>query len=867
MRAFGTALFLVLRRARRDLVALLALILLTALACAIALAVPREIGATLDAAAREAVTAAGRDSDLLLRSSIADASGESTATAERLVAFAAEVPDRLPPELAALRRGVDTGILGPEVEAVGPSGAVVVQLGVLAPSSADAVRTVAGQLPQGTAGGGAVPVVVSSAAAAAAGLGVGGTLSIEGATPETTVTLLISGVIETDDPGDVRWADLPGVWEPTGSGFTALTDAASFDGVAARFPEASTGTVRVSFDPGSFDAATIASAGRAIDALETESWTLTQGAPVSVRAVSGYEEAVEGFPAAISAATAQLSALAAGLLGVAVLVAVLAGTALARRRRPEIALLRSHGASLGVIGAHAAVESIVVTLIGVALGAAWQGWSEPDLLVGVAAIVAMAPVIATLRPLLRPLAPARERTARLGGAATLVAVAVTAVLALRAGGTTGAGVDPLALVAPVLCAAVVALLLAPLPSVVARPLVRAAGRARGPSALLAGAGAQEGRSVLTLVAVVLAASAAVTSLVLLQSVADGQEAQSWWIVGADARIDGAADGSALARELSVPGTEAAAVAELARIGVDGATRSTTATVLAVDSDYGALLAALPHDQPRWAAAEAATRIAAPVALGQPLPALVDERLAASVGTDVFTLEVGGASVPAVATGTPLAGDEGLAVVGRPGLLAALPATPEEQPAAAQFSAVLDPATVLAVGPDLRARTAEAGGTVVLREDVLDAQRDLALVRGAAEATRQSLGATALLAALALLVTTAIGARRRGRTLALLSALGVPARTRYALAAGELTPIVAGGVVGGLVTAAVVLGAAWPAFGVDTLVGGSAVAAAPPWLVPGVLAAAVAALALALAVDAALSRRIRTSDILRSGEES
>ncbi|WP_085477017.1 hypothetical protein [Rathayibacter oskolensis] len=874
--AVGTAFFLVLRRARRDLVALLGLLLVTALACAIALAVPREIESTLDAAAREAVAAAGRDADLLLRSSVADASGYDTTTAERLATFASELPDRLPTTLADAARQIDTGVLSPELAATTPSGTVDLRIGVLAPSAAGAVRPVSGLLPPDAPDAGAVPVVVSAANAAAAGLAVGSTVAIDGATPDSDVTLVVTGIVETDDPGDARWTDLPGVWDLTSArnvpSFTVLTDPASFDVVAPRFPGPSSGTVRVSFDPAWFDLERTTAAGGSIDAVETASWTLTEGAPLSVTAVSGWEEALEGFPPAVAAATAQLSTLAAGLLGVAVLVAVLSGTALARRRRPEIALLRSHGASLGVIGVHAAAESAAVTLLGVALASAVApGASDAGLMLGIAAIVAAAPVVATLRPLLRPVPSVRARAVRLGGAGALVAVAAASILALRTGGgTAAAGVDPLALVAPVLCAAVVTVLLAPLASTVARPLATAAARTRGPGTLLAGAGAQEGRSMLTLVAVVLAASAAVTSLVLLQSVAAGQEAQSWQAVGADARVDGAPGGVALADELAGAGATAAAVTELDRIGVEGASRSTTATVRAVDSDYAALLAALPADQPLQAAAPAVGALAVPAPTGRPLPALVDARLASRVGSDVFTLDLGGAPVEVVAAGAPLPGEESLVLVDRESLLAALAVdgATDDQTAEARRAALADPGTVLAVGPDVREQTAGiTAGVVTLREDVLDRQRGAALVSGADDATLQSLLATGALAVLALVVTTVIGARRRGRTLALLSALGVPGRTRFALAAGELVPLVAGGVLGGVVTAAAVLSVAWPAFGVDTLVGGTAVVSVPPWLLPGVLGAALAALAVALAVDAPLSSRIRTSDVLRSGEES
>ncbi|ROP45191.1 MULTISPECIES: hypothetical protein [unclassified Rathayibacter] len=869
LRAVGAAAFLIARRARRDLVALLGILVLTALTAALAVAVPHQLRTTLDAAAVEAVSAAGSDADLRLLSTVADVSGYDTTTSERLLTLADELPERLPAPLLDVVRSIDTAILGPEEPARIPAGDAVVRVGVLDPAAADGVRLVAGALPAEEDPGDPAPVVVSSASAAAAGLSVGD--AIDGASRGGGPSLRITGVIEPVDPSAAAWTDLPGLWQPGTSGSSggepqpvvvALTSPVVFDRIGLLLQEPAVGTIRVSVEPARFDLARTETVRREIDALETSTSTITEGAPLSVAAESGYEEALAALPPAAAAATAQLSTLAAGLLGVAVLVTGLASTALTRRRRPEIALLRSHGASLGLLGSHAGVEALILTALGAALGLATAAAlgappESPGLLIAVAGVLVVAPVVAVLRPLLRP--PRRIRVLRLAGAGLLLALAVIAVAALRGGARSSGGVDPLALVAPVLCAAVIALALAPLPAALLAPLRRAAAGMRGPGPLLAGAGAQEGRSLLTLATLVLAASTALTSLVLLQTVAAGQESLSWRTVGADVRVDDAAAGPALAASLADGGAVTAAIGALDAVEVRSPTASLTATVLSVDDDYADLLAALPDDQPQHASAEA---VRALVATGpaEPVPVLVDARLAASLGTAPFGLEVDGALLQAVVTGEPVAGpdriDTSVVVVDREALTAAVTAAGGDSPA--------PPGTVLAVGAVDRAALPD--GTI-LRSDVLERQRDSALVAGVADATGLSLLATAALAVLALLVTTVLGARRRGGTLALLSALGVPGRARLVLAAGELVPAVLSGVVGGAVAAAVVLAAAWPAFGVETLVGGDA-ALSIPWPLPvGLLGAAVAALALALAVDAPLSRRVRTADILRSGEES
>ncbi|MDY0915003.1 hypothetical protein SOM15_19415, partial [Rathayibacter festucae] len=443
LRAIGTAAFLIARRARRDLVALLGILVLTAVTAALAVAVPHQLRSTLDAAAVEAVSAAGSDADLRLLSTVADVSGYDTTTSERLLAFADELPERLPAPLTEVTRSIATAILGPEEPARTPSRAVVVRVGVLDPAAADDVRLVAGELPAAEDSGGAAPVVVSSASAAAAGLSVGD--AIDGASRGGGPSLRITGIVEPVDPGAGAWTDLPGLWQPGTSGTSggeqqpvvvALTSPVVFDRIGLLLQEPAVGTIRVTIDPARFDLARTETVRREIDALETSTSTLTEGAPLSVAAESGYEEALAALPPAAAAATAQLSTLAAGLLGVAVLVTGLAGTALARRRRPEIALLRSHGASLGLLGIHAGLEALIVTALGAALGVATAAAlgappESPGLLIAVAAVLVVAPVVAVLRPLLRP--PRRIRVLRLAGAGLLLALAVTAVAALRGG--------------------------------------------------------------------------------------------------------------------------------------------------------------------------------------------------------------------------------------------------------------------------------------------------------------------------------------------------------------------------------------------------------------------------------------------------
>ncbi|MFB2586563.1 hypothetical protein [Herbiconiux liukaitaii] len=910
--AIGATLHLVARRARGDLMGLLGTVILVALTTGLAVAVPARIGDTLDSGAREAVQVGGSDTDLLLRSAIAG-TNESGTTVARFLEYATEVPGRLPADLARSAAQSSTSILGPELEATRPVGEDQVRIGVADPSAGSAVRLVSGSLPAAdtseTSADSPVDVVISTATAETAGVAVGDSLVAGTGQVGTTITLRVVGVAEAVDEGAETWSDLPGLWDPrllsargreTGAAYTVLSDATAFDRIAGRLPDVSAGTVRTAFDPALFDLRLVDRVGEALDELETSPWLMTQGAPLEVSASSGWEEALSSFPAAAGATTAQLSTLAAGLLGVSLLVTALIGSALARRRGVEIALLRSRGASIGLIGLHAAVEAVAVALLGACIGigaATALGHQSDSLLlpIGVSLVAAAVPVVATLRQVASPRA-SRSRPLRIIAAAALGAVTITAIAALQVPtgtatgaqtGTAAGALDPLALAAPLLISAVVALGLSSVPAVWLRPLSALALRARGPRALLARSSAHEGRSPATLFALTLACSVAITSLVLLQTVATGQEAASWRVVGADVRIDGAPDPAALVTELTDEGAIAAAIAELDDVPMQGVGSSIDATVLAVDADYPALLAALPAGLGGSASAAVTSLLEQQPADGdEAVPALFDPRLTGVAGGETVTLDIGGTIVPVRIIGAPIAlpGSSGapLAVVDRSRLdsylATALPdasGAPDTDIPDADIPDpdLLDPGVVLAVGaPALTVAATEAASAadadrVLIRDEVLAAARDRALVSGVTSATALSLGATGGLAALALLVTTAIGFRRRGRILALLGALGVPPRAGIWLALGELGPLVVGGVIGGAIAAAVVLAAAAPTFGAETLVGGAAPIGVPWWMPPTILGAAAAALILAVCVDLSNTRRVRTSDILRTGEDS
>jgi putative ABC transport system permease protein len=824
-------------------------VILTAVTCAIAVIVPAQIQSTLDRGAREAVAEAGREADLLLRAPVADPFGGETATAERFLEFASEVPDRVPETLLSVSSSTGVGILSPEVSGAVSGENFSASVGVLDPQVAERVRTVEGVLPgagEPPVSGGepdaavSLDVVVSTATAAALDLGVGDVLPIRGPASDD-IDLRIIGIVEALDASDGVWFDLPGVWDPTttiGRGdastvaFTVLTDAAALDRAATRFREPSIARIRITFDPTLFDMRQFQIVGDAIDEIETSTAPISVGSPLVITATSGYEDSLSGFPSAAAAATNRLSTLAAGLLGVAVLVTVLAATALARRRVGEIDLLRARGASIGAIMLPAIAESIATVLLGGGIGIAatmvfGMQLDAVWLLVASVVCIGIAPIMVTLRQVIPAPSPLQARIVRIVWPAALVAVTVIAIVAVRSTGASSIeGPDPLVFAAPVLTAALVALALSPVYSPAIRLVTVIARRTRGAKAVLAASSARDGYSALTLVALTLASSVAITSVVLLESVASGAAGG----IVADRRCRCARRGRRGCR-----GTRRGTRGGRGDLG--GCRRASRHRVRGWQQvrrrdragsrllTIPAFLAELPDGS---ASAAAVDRLLTPS--GTPdadtvdaLPALVDARLAELAGGETIRLEIEGVLVAVETAGTislPNAESEPLAIVDRSRLADYLLAASDER--STDDTDAVPATTVLAIGE--RADTVSIPGEsneILRRSDVLSESRDGALVAGVASATAFSLLGTALLAALALVVTTVIGVRRRGRTLALLGALGASRRTGIALASGELAPLVIGGMLGGAFAAAGTLLAVGSALGVDIIAGGTA----------------------------------------------
>lgn len=387
-----------------------------------------------------------------------------------------------------------------------------------APDLTDAARLLDGAWPAPAAGPDAVEVAVPAATAAALGLAPGDTLDLarSPAAPDAAerTTVRVVGVFQPLHRGD------PGtpVWRRDLLGGAGVDPEHPRPGTSGRKLSPAYGPLVVA--PGS-----LAAAGTGVGAVTVTLLPAPAGASVAAleqaaggtdRLRSGLADALDdraeravvstSLPATVRAvatqhAVAGAAVLTAGLVGVALAVAglLLAGRLLAARRAPERALLLDRGASrrqlLGLAVAEAAAVVLVAAALAVPLGAlgyraltavplvAGAGIAPPagvpaPLVVTVAA-GAVALLVALVAPAARPPGGRRRagtasRVARSGADLLLVAVAVLAVLRLRAGGPA----DAVRVLAPVLALVASAVVLLRVVPLLGRPAERLARRSR-----------------------------------------------------------------------------------------------------------------------------------------------------------------------------------------------------------------------------------------------------------------------------------------------------------------------------------------------------------------------------------------------------
>ncbi|MET7949134.1 FtsX-like permease family protein [Micromonospora sp. NPDC005324] len=609
----------------------------------------------------------------------------------------------------------------------------------------------------------------------------------------------------------------------------------------------------------------------------------------SLKWESQLDTALRDARARNSAAFAQAAVLLAGVLTATVLVLLLAADLLVRRRTPVLSAARQRGAALPDLGAELIIESTVVSLsaaaVGLALaraaapGVSWT-WAVPVVLAGAVAGPAFGTLAAARasRDRRQPANPAARRWIRATGQLRRVAVEAAVLIAAVAALVTlhQRGLVPLAsdgdtgeltgdLILPIsaltLGALVGALVLLRLLPLGARFALRQALRSRHPLAVFGAAQAATtaGRA-LPLLVLVSTTALASFALILGATVTRGLSDGAWSTVGADARLDIGTDAEAATPALAeriaaAPGVGQVVVAQVtdsARVFTES-TLLTPRLVIVDTAAFQRLLATTPLPD-----APALARLTAPRPGSGDVPALVRSSDGAlRTGTPLQLPREGGPAIRLAAVGTApsVGGADDVVIVDAAALAdAGLPVAPN---------------TVWVTGPGAARAVSNTGvaADVVLRADVLRAQRVAPLTAGL---VRLAWTAAAVLLALGLLGLTlaaAAGASQRWQTLTRLRTLGLRPRDARWVAAGELLPPVVVTAVCGPLLGALLARLTLGPLDLRLLTGQAADPAAvlPWWLLGLVSVALLAAAATVVPVESALRRRDRLSEVLRAGE--
>ncbi|MEU8180977.1 ABC transporter permease [Micromonospora sp. NPDC049047] len=740
-----------------------------------------------------------------------------------------------------------------------------------------------------------VQIGLSEADAAALHLGPGDRIPVkDGKGRERDVR--ISGIYRPADSADPAWQLAPALLRPVpGADGVGTT---RFGGLLSRdsLPDARLAvsedqlrrTVHFAPEPDALTWETSAALARQVVKLKANSGA-SNDRDQSLKWESQLDTALRDARRQISAASAQAAVLLTGVLTATVLVLLLAADLLVRRRTPALGAARQRGVALPDLGAELVLESTVVSLsagaVGLALarvatpGVSWT-WAVPVVLAGAVAGPAFGIRAAARasRDRRQPANPAARRwiraTGQLRRAAVEAAVLIAAtgafvtlhqrgLLPVGSDGDTGelAGDLILPISALTLGALVGALVLLRLLPLGARFALRQAMRSRRPLAVFGAAQAATtaGRA-LPLLVLVSATALASFALILGPTVSRGLTDGAWSTVGADARLDVDSDAAettpALAERIAAaPGVRQVVVAQV----TDSApvfTESTLLTPRLVIVDTAAfqrLLATTPLPD-----APALDRLTAPGPRPEGVPALVRSssgELRTGMRLKLRRDDAPAVQLAAVGTAPSVGGANDVVIVDAAALAdAGLPAVPN---------------TVWVTGPGAARAVSDTGVTaeVVVRADVLRAQRVAPLTAGL---LRLAWTAAAVLLALGLLGLTlaaAAGASQRWQTLTRLRTLGLRPRDVRWVAAGELLPPVVVTAVCGPLLGALLAHLTLGPLELRLLTGQAAdpVPVLPWWLLGLVSVALLAAAAAVVPVEAALRRRDRLSEVLRAGE--
>jgi putative ABC transport system permease protein len=762
----------------------------------------------------------------------------------------------------------------------------------------DHARLVAGHWPNAAPRGGVVQIVLSQPVARTLGVHIGQLLHTT-AFMSGAFRVQVVGLYAPDDPAGRFWAGLscaagaclvplPGGDDPPkywlasamiGPESLAVTDAwgtnqgQDFWWLPVDYARLSSGTLPLT-------------------RAELASWV---GGPTQQAAAeaTGRFNLLTGSPlldlldqaAARQAAIRPLTALGpAGLAGVVAVVLCLAAGLTAEKRAAELHLLRARGGSRGGLLLRLLGESLVTVLPACVLATvlALLLLPTPRLLpsltagvgVGLFALLAV-PVRTLARDTVAVRRARRVRGRRVVAELALVAAAVGAVVEVRRRGV--GGLDPLQVAAPLLLAAVGAVLLARLQPPLVGFLARAASRGSGAVGFLGLARAARGTgdarrpSVLPLLALTLAVTTAGFGAATLRSVTDSRAALARVAVGGDASVvapPGAALSPAVMRTLAaLPGlTLGTAFWEQDDVTVTSdADVPMQASVVAVDPRAYARVARAVGRGTFDPALLTPGANATDAATGREVPALVSADLAAdTTASHGYRLHLdGGRQLPitgvGVVAGTPAVPDDATTVV-------VIPAGP----AAARVPETGHPNRWLGLGDvgaaRLRASVPAGYGTDTGAAHVA-ALADDPLQASAARVFWACTVATWCFALLAVLLALVRAGPERAALLARLRTMGLRPRQGLRLILAESLPQTLAASLGGGLAAGAAVVLLGPTLDLSPLVGATVptglTPTAPP-IVEQTLIVAALAVAAVLA-EASVSGRRQITIELRAGD--
>lgn len=900
---------LIMRRARRDVGILVVWVALVAFAVAIAVGQPRLLLQTVNAGARQAVTRAGLESDVVVVTSVSQhVIGETPPVHPDAIApLAAALPGRLPAGLRAVYSNTTLSVTEVptqlvSINGVGPTSAqsVSVQLAMLTPQNTRALHLVQGALPTTDKTGHVVDVVVSTATADASGLALGSMVRVADTpgpvvtSPSQQVSMRVVGIVSESSGDASQVSDIPHFWIPSGgrSGksqqIAVLTDESGIEVAGKTYSDPFVASLRIRLNPERFTGALVATVNDELIALAGHSGQLAGSTNAQLGVSSGFTAALFDFPSQERAATAQISVMTAGVLGVAAAVLLLVSRMLVTRREAELSLERARGASLPSIASRALAETAAAGVIATAIGLAAVQLLlpgpivQPVLLCLVLAVALLAIPLQTILQVRGSWAgrkvPAnradrlellrRARARRIAAEITILGLAIAAFVSLAARGlleTQTNGVDLLLASAPLLLAGTVAMIILrvyPWPVKLGISIGR---RSNGALGLLAAVRAQRSIAILPLLALSLAVALAVGGGLLASTVGAGQESASWQRIGADVRVDSVtteAQGDAIASAPGVTGATAFDVQDGIQLRLTDATDF--ATLVAVDSRFAGFVEKLPSSGASAFGAAALRKLSNQASPSDALPVVVNQNLAQEISSKNVGMYIGTKFVPMRVVGVT---DEDLS-----GYLDAPFIFVNRAELSIQLAKKIAANRLLVNGPGARSAIDKLGApksTILTRARWLSQRQHLALVSGVDETIALATIGTAVLAVIALIVTLLSGARERGRSLALVRTLGLPSRLGWWLALAELAPVLLAGLIGGVVAGAGIVVFLEPAMGLGELAGGLSDPAPTISVafIVGIVGAAFALLVLAVLIEVAVRRRDRLSEVLRVGEST